>query len=151
MMATIAINGIDGNPWPSMVAIIDGNGCHHAWQPVAIIVINEGNGPSSMAMVAIDDGIDGNPLPSTMATGRQSMMALMATHCHQWWQPIAIKDGNGCHHGWLSLPQGPEAVCLCACVLVCMCAYALVCLCACVPACLCACVFACLCACVLVC
>ena len=70
MMATIAINGIDGNPLPSMVAIVDGDGCHHAWQPVAIIVINEGNGPSSKAMVAIDDGIDGSPLPSTMATGR---------------------------------------------------------------------------------
>ena len=38
-------------PWPSlmaMVAIIDGNPLH-------------GNGPSSMALVAMNDGMDGNP------------------------------------------------------------------------------------------
>ena len=46
----------------AMVAIMDGNGCRHGWQPVAIIAINDGNGPSWMAMVAINDGIDGNPI-----------------------------------------------------------------------------------------
>ena len=59
-----------------MVAILDGNGCHHRWQPVAIMAINDGNGPSRMTLVAINDG----------------------NRCHQgWhgWQPIAVKDGNG--------------------------------------------------------
>ena len=47
------------------------------------MAINDGNGsPSTMATIAINDGIDGkdgNPLPSRMAM-------------------VAIIDGSQCHH-----------------------------------------------------
>ena len=87
-------------------------------------------------MVAINDGVDGNPLPSMMAT-------------------VAINDGmdgNGCHHGWQWLPSSMATVAviaindLCVCVLVCWRACVLLCLCACVLVCLCVGVLVCLCA-----
>ena len=79
------------------MAIIDGNGGHHRWQPVAIMAINDGNGPSRMALVAINDGNHchqgwhGWPpisLPSLMA-----MVAIIGIDGN----PVAIKDGNHCH------------------------------------------------------